>query len=336
MSNESCNSRSAFIGRRATLALGFTLVALLFVNSASAQSYPTKPIRLVVPYSTGGATDLHARLIGQRIGEQLGQPVVVDNRAGAGGTIGTDQVAKASPDGYTLLAGGVGTHAINPHLFKNLPFDALRDFTPVALLGSQPNVLVVNPSFPAQSVADFIALAKAKPGGLSYASPGAGTSNHLAMEMLKKAAGIFVVHIPYRGGGAAVTDVLGNQVPILFINVDVALPHIRAGRLRPLAVSSAQRTPVLPEVPTLAESGFPGFEATSWTAVYAPARTPADVVARLHGEIQKALARPDVGDRLRQGGFVPSQMTQAEFVQFNAKEYAKWGEAVRRSGATPD
>jgi tripartite-type tricarboxylate transporter receptor subunit TctC len=317
-----------------------TILAALAANlcaavtpAAAADTYPDKAIRLVVPYAAGGATDIQARMVAKEMTMDLGQSVVVVNKGGAGGNIGTAFVAKSAPDGYTLLMGGVGTHAINPHLYRNVPYDAMNDFAPVALIGSEPNVLVANKTVTAPDLKTLMQQAKAAPGKFAYASPGIGTSNHLAMEMLKARAGVNVLHIPYSGGGPAVADVLGGQVPLLFINLDIAMPYLKAGTLKAFAVSSAERSPLVPEVPTIAESGYPGYVATSWTALYAPAGTPAAIVQRLNVSVNKGLHDPEVGARLRSGGFSPASMSVAQFSAFGQSEFKNWGEAVRVSGA---
>lgn len=299
----------------------------------AADNYPDKPIRLIVPYAPGGATDIQARLVAQQLTLELGQSVLVINKAGAGGNIGSEFVARTPADGYTLLMGGVGTHAINPHLYKSIPYDAMKDFVPVALIGSEPNVLVANPSVAASDFKALMAQAKATPGKLAYASPGIGTSNHLAMEMLKARAGVNILHVPYSGGGPAVADVLGGQVPLLFINLDIALPQIKSGKLKAYAVSSSERSPLLPNVPTIAESGYPGYVATSWTALYAPAGTPQSIVDRLNKAVNDGLRKPDVNDHLRSTGFTPASMTSAEFADWGKQEFKKWGDAVQVSGA---
>lgn len=314
------------------------LVALALIgSSANAQSWPTKPVRFIVPYAAGGATDIHARVVAAALSEQLGQNFLVENRSGAGGNIGTDAVAKSPADGYTFLVGGVGTHAINPHLYKKLPYNTQKDFEPIALIGSQPNVLAVHPSVAASNPQELIKLLKQKPGSFSYASPGQGTSNHLAMEMFKSRSGTFVVHIPYRGGAPAMQDVISGQVPMVFINLDVALTHIKAGKLKPIALSSPARSPLVPDVPTLAESGLAGFAATSWTAIYGPSGSPKVVVDRLNLEVRKALARPDIHAKLSAGGFTPStELGPKEFSGWNKAEFERWGKAVRDSGATAE
>lgn len=302
--------------------------------SAAADTYPSHPIRMIVPYAPGGATDLQARLVAQQLALALKQSVVIVNKAGAGGIIGTEFVAHSKPDGYTLLMGGVGTHAINPHLYKHIPYDALKDFAPVALIGNEPDILMANPSVHAADLKALFAQAKANPGKMSYASPGVGTSNHLAMEMLKARAGVDILHVPFSGGGPAVTAVLANQVPLIFINLDIGLPYLKSGQLKAYGISDARRSPLAPQVPTIAESGFPNYSATSWTAVYAPAGTPAAIVEQLNAAINRILKKPDIAARLRNTGVTPASLSVSKFTAWQRGEYKKWGEAVRVSGAT--
>src|SRR5271166_4588940 len=247
------------------------IVLAVIAAGAGAQTYPTKPIRLVVPFPAGGTTDILAREVGQRLSVSLGQSVIVDNRPGAAGNIGSELVAKSAPDGYTLLMATVGTHAINPSLYARMPYDHVKDFTPVVLVAGVPNVLEVTPSLPVYTVADLIKLAKEKPGQINFASSGSGTSIHLSGELFKTMAGVDMTHVPYKGSAAAITDLIGGQVQVMFDNLPSSLPQIKAGKLRAIAVTSAQRAPALPDVPTIAESGLPGFEATSWFGVVAPA-----------------------------------------------------------------
>src|SRR5438552_13835540 len=247
------------------------------VSGASAQTYPTRPIRLVVPFPAGGTTDILAREVGQRLSMTLGQPVVIDNRPGAAGNIGADLVAKSAPDGYTLLMGTVGTHAINASLYAKMPYDHVKDFAPIILVAGVPNVLVVNPSLPVNSVQELIAYAKANPGKLNFASSGPGTSIHLSGELFKVMAGVQMTHVPYKGSAPALQDLLGGQVQLMFDNLPPSLPHIKAGKLRALAVTSVARSPALPDVPTIAESGLPGFEASSWFGILVPAGTPSAI-----------------------------------------------------------
>jgi tripartite-type tricarboxylate transporter receptor subunit TctC len=303
---------------------------------AHAQTYPSKAIRMVVPFPPGGTTDILARTIGQRMTEDWGQPVVIDNRPGAGGNIGTDLAAKAAPDGYTLLMGTISTHAINASLYKKLPFDPVRDFSPVSRVGTLPNILVVHPSVPVKSVKELIELAKSKPGDLNFASSGVGTSLHLSGELFNSMAGVKLVHIPYKGSSPALADLLGGQVKIMFDNVPSALPHVKAGKLKPLAVTSAKRTAVLPDVPTVSESGLPGFEVTSWFAIFAPAKTPKDIVAKLNGEVVKILKAGDVKEKLAQLGVDAAPTTPEELAAFAKAETEKWAKVVKATGASAD
>jgi tripartite-type tricarboxylate transporter receptor subunit TctC len=313
------------------LAVGI-VAGLALIAPAKAQDYPSKPIRLVVPFAAGGATDVLARLVGERLTATLGQQVVVDNRPGAGGNIGSDIVARAEPDGYTILMGAVGTHAINPSLYPKMPYDPVKDFAPVTLVASVPNVLVVNPEVPANSVQELIDLAKAKPGELNFASSGNGTSIHLSGELFKAMTGTDIVHVPYKGSGPAVTDLLGGQVQMMFDNMPSSLPHVKAGKLRALGVTSAKRSPALPEVPTIAEAGVPSYDATSWFGILAPAGTSEPVVTRLQGAIVQALGEPEMRQRMADLGAEPVGDTPAEFGQFIAAEIAKWAKVVNDAG----
>jgi tripartite-type tricarboxylate transporter receptor subunit TctC len=314
----------------ATMALG------LLAGGAQAQTYPSKPIRLVVPFPPGGTTDILARTVGQKMTENWGQPVVIDNRPGAGGNIGSDLVAKAAPDGYTLLMATISTHAINVSLYKKLPFDSVRDFAPVSRIGTLPNILIVHPSVPVKSVKELIELAKSKPGELNFASSGVGTSLHLSGELFNSMAGVKLVHIPYKGSSPALADLLGGQVKIMFDNLPSALPHVKAGKLKPLAVTSAKRATVLPEVPTVIESGLPGFEVTSWFAIFVPAKTPTEIVAKLNGEIVKILNSGDVKEKLAQIGVDPAPTTPEALAAFAKAETEKWGKVVKATGASAD
>ena len=317
----------------AALLLYIPLLAITPLVYAQAGSYPTKPIRLVVPFPPGGATDILARAIGQRFSEVLGQPVIVDNRPGAGGNIGSELVAKAAPDGYTLLMGTVGTHAINPSLYAKMPYDHVKDFAPVILVAGVPNVLVVHPSVPARTVGEFIAYAKANPGKLNFASSGSGTSIHLAGELFKVMAGVQMTHIPYKGSAPAIQDLLGGQVQLMFDNLPSALPQIKAGKLRALAVTSANRTPALPDVPTVAEAGLAGFEASSWFGVLAPAGTPPATIARLNAEGVKWLATPEAKERMHNLGANAAGGTPEDFAAHIRAETVKWARVVKDSGA---
>ncbi|MDQ6619355.1 MAG: tripartite tricarboxylate transporter substrate binding protein [Pseudomonadota bacterium] len=318
--------------RRAAL-IAFALITVAPVALAQGQSYPTKPIRLVVPFPPGGATDILARAVAQRWTETLGQSVVVDNRPGAGGNIGSDLVAKAAPDGYTLVMGTVGTHAINPSLYARMPYDHVKDFAPVILVAGVPNVMEVNPSVPARTVAEFIAYAKANPDKINFASSGSGTSIHLAGELFKVMTGVQMTHVPYKGSAPALTDLMGGQVQVMFDNLPPSLPHIKAGKLRALAVTSSTRSPALPDVPTVAEAGVPGYEASSWFGVLAPAGTPPAVIARLNGEVAKWLATPEAKERMASLGANAVGGSPEDFAAHIRAETAKWAKVVKESGA---
>jgi len=298
-----------------------------------AQTFPTKPIRLVVPFPPGGPADAIARPVAQKLTEALGQPVVVDNRAGATGTIGAGIVAKSPPDGYTLLTDPGSTLTINPSLFAKLAFDPLKDFAPITILAAVPNMLEVHPSLPVKSVKELIALAKSKPGQLNYASTGAGQSTHLSMELFKTMAGIDLNHIPYTGSAPALTDLLGGQVSLMFDNMPSSLPHVKAGKLRALAVSTLKRSPTLPQLPTVAESGLPGFEVSVWFAVLAPAGTPRPIVNKLNTVLVKALQAPDVKERLASQGAEAVGDTPEQFTAQMQRDLVKWAKVVKDSGA---
>jgi tripartite-type tricarboxylate transporter receptor subunit TctC len=290
----------------------------------------------VVPFPAGGSTDLVARVVAERMGKELGQSIIVENRGGAGGNIGSAAVAKADPDGYTILMGTVATHALNPALYRKMPYDAVADFAPVALLVVVPNVLVVNPDFPAKNVQELIALLKEKPGEYSYASSGNGTPLHLSGELFKSMAGVDMVHIPYKGAGPALIDVMGGHVPIMFDNLPSSTEHIRAGKLRGLAVTTAERAPSMPDLPTIAESGLPGYETYTWNALFAPAGTPKDVIDRLNAAANAAVADPDVQAKLKDVGAVPKGSTPEELASHVQAELAKWAPVVKASGAQID
>jgi tripartite-type tricarboxylate transporter receptor subunit TctC len=303
---------------------------------ASAQGYPNRTIRLVVPFPAGGTTDILAREVAQKLTEVLGQAVVVDNRPGAAGNIGSDLVAKSAPDGYTLLMGTVGTHAINPSLYSKMPYDHVKDFAPVVLVAGVPNVLVVNPALPVNSVSDLIKLAKDKPGQINFASSGSGTSIHLSGELFKTMAGIDMTHVPYKGSSPALTDLIGGQVQIMFDNLPSALPQIKGGRLRAIAVTSLKRAPVLPDIPTINESGLPGFEASSWFGVLAPAGTPAAIVARINTEVNKWLQSADAREKLLGQGAEAAGGSPEGFATHIRAESEKWAKVVKASGAKVD
>ncbi|MEP6657532.1 MAG: tripartite tricarboxylate transporter substrate binding protein [Betaproteobacteria bacterium] len=317
----------------AALLFHIPLLAIAPLAHGQAASYPVRPIRLVVPFPAGGATDILARAIGQRFSEVLGQPVIVDNRPGAGGNIGSELVAKATPDGYTLLMGTVGTHAINPSLYAKMPYDHVKDFAPVILVAGVPNVFVVHPSVPVRTVGEFIAYAKANPGKLNFASSGSGTSIHLAGELFKVMAGVQMTHVPYKGSSPAIQDLLGGQVQLMFDNLPSALPQIKAGKLRALAVTSANRTPTLPDVPTVAEAGLPGFEASSWFGVLAPAGTPPAIINRLNAEGVKWLATPEAKEKMQNLGANAAGGTPDDFAAHIRAETVKWARVVKDSGA---
>jgi len=304
--------------------------------AAQAQAYPTKPIRLVVPFPPGGATDILARDVAQKLGEAWGQSAVVDNRPGAGGNIGSELVARAAPDGYTLEMGTVGTHAINASLYAKMPYDHVKDFAPVILVAGVPNVLVVNPALPVNSVQELIAYAKANPGKLNFASSGNGTSIHLSGELFKVMADVQMTHVPYKGSAPALQDLLGGQVQLMFDNLPPSLPQIKAGKLRALGVTAATRSPALPDVPTIAESGLPGFESSSWFGVLAPAGTPPAVIAKLNAEIATWLASPDAKQKLLAIGANAAGGTPDDFAKHIAAETAKWAKVVKESGAKID
>jgi len=308
----------------------------LSMPPASAADYPTKPIRLVVPFPPGGTTDILARAVAQKLSETWNQQVIVDNRPGAGGNIGSDLVAKAAPDGYTLVMGTVGTHAINPNLYAKMPYDHVKDFAPVILVAGVPNVLVVNPSLPVHSVKELIDYAKANPGKLNFASSGNGTSIHLSGELFKTMAGVQMTHVPYKGSSPALADLMGGQVQLMFDNLPSSLGLIKGGKLRAIAVTSATRAAALPDVPTIAESGLPGFEASSWFGVLAPAATPHEIVAKLNGTIALWLATPEAKEKLLAQGAIAAGGSPEDFARHIDRETAKWAKVVKASGAHID
>ena len=315
-------------------AMLLTSALLAFADAASAQphKYPDRPLRDIVPFPPGGGVDIVTRIVTSKLSELLGQQIVVENRAGAGGTVGADLAAKATPDGYTLFTCQIASHAVSPALYKKLPYDHLRDFTPVSLIGTTPNVLVVHPSVPAHSVAEFIAYAKANPGKLNYASPGVGTSPHLTMELFKSLAGIDIVNVPYKGGAPALADVMAGQVVGMFGNLPEQLPAVRGGKTRALGVSTLKRHPLLPDVPTIAESGFPGFEVTVWYGICVPSGVPKPIFTRLHDDLVKTLDAPEIRERLKQNSIDAHPTTSAEFARFIRSETAKWAKVVKDAG----
>ncbi len=303
---------------------------------ALAQPWPAKPVRVVVPFAPGGTVDVLTRLLGERLAAGLGQPFVVENRPGAGGNIGADAVARAAPDGYTLLVSGSPTHAVNPTLYKKLPFDPIRDFTQIALIGTSPNLLVVNPATPVHSVQDLVKLARDKPGDLGYSTAGPGTSGHLAAELLKGLMKVDVRHVPYKGQADAITGVVRGDVAFSFVTVPATLPHVKAGRLRALAITSRARSPLAPDVPAVAESGVPDFEVLGWYAMYGPSGLPPDVVSRVAGELDKHMRDPGTSEKLVQLGVEARFMTGAPFAEFSKSELEKWGNVIRASGASAE
>ena len=312
------------------------LAAATLSLGAAAQAYPTKPITIVVPFSAGGTTDILARLVGQYLTTELGQPVVVDNKAGAGGNIGGALAAKAPADGYTLFMGTVGTHAINAALYKKMPFDHVKDFAPLSRVANVPNLLVAHPSQPFKTVPEMIAYAKANPGKINFGSPGNGASPHLSGELFKSMAKVELTHIPYKGSAPAVSDLLGNQIAIMFDNMPSVIPHVRSGKLRAIAISTAKRSPELPDVPTIAEAGVPGYEAMSWFGLFAPAATPKPVLDKLSTALSKVLANPEVQKKISAQGGETVNETPAQFAAFIRSETTKWGKVVKESGATVD
>ena len=321
----------------ATLALrGLALAASLAASAtAMAQPYPSKPVHLIVPFPPGGVTDLVGRIIAQRLSEGLGQQVIVENRGGGAGSIGAQMAARAAPDGYTLFM-GTATHAINATLMPNVGYELTRDFAPITLVASVPLLLAAHPSVPANDVKSLVAFAKGKPGQLNFASGSTGSASHLAGEMLKMAAGLDMTHVPYKGGGPALQDLIAGHVSIMFENMPSILPHVQGGKLRGLAVTGAKRSPAMPELPTMIESGFPGFEAGSWYGLYAPAGTPPQVLQKLHAEMMKALRTPEMQKQLSAQGADPVGNSPQEFAAFMRDEIAKWAKVIRDSGAKLD
>jgi tripartite-type tricarboxylate transporter receptor subunit TctC len=310
----------------------FTIVA---TASAQAPAYPDKPIRIVVPFPVGGIADTFGREIGKKLTETWGQPVIIDNRTGAGGNIGADIVAKSPPDGYTLVIGNIGTHAVNVSLFPTMPFDPIKDFTPIVHLMDAQGLLVVNPSVAATTVLELIALARAQPGKLSYASAGIGTTSHLAGELFKSMTKVDIIHVPYKGNVPAITDLLGGQTAMIFATMPTVLPHVRAGKLRPLAVLGTVRSPALPDVPTVAES-VPGFEVSNWIGLFGPAGMSPSIVSRLNLEVQKIMRSPEIEKRLETEGAKFISMTPEQFAIFQKAEIAKWAKTVKDANIKVD
>ena len=325
---------SLLVSLPAGLAAGVAIPA--HAQQAAAAAWPSRTVRIVVPFGPGGSADLVARILGQRLTESLAQPVIVENRPGAGAMLGNELVAKSPPDGYTLTIGTLGPFAVNQSLFRKVPYDSQRDFAPVTLTGASSHVLVVHPSMPVKSMMELIALAKQRPGQLSFASSGIGNATHLTGELFKSMAGVDVVHVPYKGGGAAVADLIGGHVGFSFASMPSALPHVRGGKLRALAVAPAQRVPSAPELPTVAESGLPGFSSEDWQGVLAPAKTPQDIVMRLNGEIHKVLGTAEVREKLDAQGFQVRLSTPQQFAELIRSESTKWAKIVKEANIRID
>jgi tripartite-type tricarboxylate transporter receptor subunit TctC len=309
-----------------------TAIAALCAIGAPAfaqDKWPSKPIKYIVPFPPGGTTDILARLISAKLATALGQPVLVENKAGAGGNIGSDFVAKSAPDGYTILGGTISSHAINASMYKTMPYDPIKDFQPITLIGTNANVLIVDPKSPYKTAQELIAAAKAKPGSISFASAGAGTSQHLSGELFKAMAGLDMVHVPYKGSAPAIQDVMGGQVPMMFDTTVVAAPHVKSGNVRALAVTSAKRVKGMEAIPPLAEAGVPGYQLVSWQGIFVPAGTPKDIVTRLNAELVKIIGMADVRERLDSLGVDPVANTPEEFSAFQKAELAKWAKVVK-------
>jgi len=313
---------------RAVFALTVFLAASTLDNAWAQSAYPARPIRMISPYPPGAVVDTLCRTLASPLGELLGQPIVVENRTGAGGNIGMDVVAKAPADGYTIGMGGIGPNAINPSVYAKMPFDPVRDFAPITFVASNINVLVVHPSVPARNVQELVAYAKANPGKLSFGSAGRGTSQHLAGELFKQLTGVEMTHVPYKGAGPAVSDLVGGQIPLMFVDISASLGHIRSGKLRALGVTTRERTPLL-DVPTLIEQGIPDFDVNAWFGLFAPARVPPEILARLNTESAKALRLPATRERLQSVGLSPAPDTPEEFAQFTRNELDRWAKVVK-------
>ena len=322
--------------RRAAMLFAVLALVSLMPSGASADPYPSKLIRLIVPFTPGGGSDIVARLIAQKLGARLGQSVIVDNRPGAGGNIGSDAVAHSAPDGHTLILGNTATHAVNASLYKKLSFDVVADFQPVSFIGSGPHVLVVNNAVAAKSVAEFVQMAKHAPGRFNYASFGSGSTSHLAGEIFKAAAGVDIVHVPYKGTAPAITDVISGQVQAMFVPIAPAVPHIKGGSFRAIAVTSAKRNSVLPEIPTMIELGYADFEASLWYGVFAPAATPKDIVDKLGNELSLIVRTPELKEALVQQGIDAVGDGPEAFSAYRRAEVAKWAKAVKDAGVTLD
>ncbi|ANY63419.1 LacI family transcriptional regulator [Comamonas aquatica] len=310
-----------------------TLAVASMGSALAADAYPDKPLTMIVPFSAGGTTDILARIVGQALGQELGQTIIIENKPGAGGNIGAQQASRAKADGYTLFMGTVGTHAINQALYKKLPYDPVKDFAPLSRVANVPNLLVAHPSRPYKTVQEMIAYAKKHPGEVTYGSPGSGASPHVSGALFQSMTGAEMTHVPYKGSAPAISDLLGNQIAVMFDNMPSAIQHVRSGKLRPIAVTTAKRSPELPDVPTIAEAGVPGYEATSWFGLWAVAGTPAPILTKLQTALTKVLKDPAVAKKIAdQGGEVVIE-TPAQFDAFIKSEAAKWGKVVKESGA---
>ena len=310
--------------------------ALAMAANATAQTYPTRPVTLVVGFAPGGGTDTVARVMQRKLGEYLGQTIVVENRAGAGGTIAAGVVAKADPDGYTFLLATIAALAVAPHLNSKLPYNPLTDFAPLSMATVSGNVLVVHPSVPAKTLAEFVKLANSRPGGIAYGTYGVGSAGHLAGELFRLTAKANLTHVPYKGGGPAMSDLLGGQIPSVFASATTATPQVKAGKLRALGSTGTKRSAALPDVPTIAEQGYPGYQATNWYAFVAPAKTPKDIVTRLNREIVKTLHDPETHAAILKQGEEPTPSTPEELAQHMASEYATWGRVIKEAGIPPE
>jgi len=317
------------------LALIATAIALQTMHAAATE-FPAKPIRIIAQFTPGTSTDIMARIVASKMSEDWGQQVIVDNRAGAGAVIGTEMGAKAPADGYTLTMAVSSAFGINPTLYAKLPYDAIKDFAPIANLGLTPQTLVANPAAPFKSVKEFVAAAKDKPGQLNFASLGTGSTSHLTMEIFRSVAGITLNHVPFKGSGDAHIALIGGQIPVMFDAIPATQPHIKSGRLRGLGIATLKRSPFLPDLPTIAESGYPKFEAVGWIGIAAPAKTPGPILDKLNAEMNRILAKPDVKEKLDSLAFTPVGGTRAEFAAYIKSEIAKWGKAVKDSGAKAD
>ena len=313
-----------------------TLLLLFTPALGAADTYPVKPVRFVITFPPGGPTDTIVRLIGQRLTDAWGHPMILDNRGGAGGIVGTEIVARAAPDGYSFLVGTAGGMTINPALQPKLPYDPFRDFAPVGMLVNNPQILVAHPAVPAKTLKELVALAKAKAGQLNFASAGTGTATHLGLELLKITGGFDAVHVPYKGGAPAVTDLIGGQVHLLWVSIPSVLPHVKAGRLRALAVSTAKRSASAPDVPTVAESGYPGFEYSNWNALFAPAKTPTAIVTKVNAAIVKILGEAEIAQKLSSQGADPAPGSPEDLARYMRTDFERWKKVIRNAGIKPD